>query len=124
MIILLIVLSHRRTRWGSGGTCPKKFLIKTRKNANSSKLRKQPLAEEFSEMGVGVGCRLVGCCRARLLLSGTKVDFVGAKRGVFGYGMGWGVVSSVSCQASLHLSGMKRAQKDMLSSVIRIMRMK
>ena len=37
-----------------------------------------------------VGCRLVGCCRVRLLLSGTKVDFVGAKRGVFRYGMGWG----------------------------------
>jgi len=30
-------------------------------------------------MGVGVGCRLVGRCRARLLLSETKVDSVGAK---------------------------------------------
>ena len=27
----------------------------------------------------GEGCRLVGRCRTRLLLSGTKVDFVGAK---------------------------------------------
>jgi len=48
-------------------------------------------------MGLGVGCRLIGRCRARLLLSGTKVDFVGAKDREtnhlprsFGYGMGWG----------------------------------
>ena len=75
-------------------------------------------------MGVGVGCRLVGCCRARLLLSGTKVDFVGANKEFLDMGWVGGVVSSVSCQASLHLSGMKRAQNDMLSSVIRIMRMK
>jgi len=53
--------------------------MKTRKNESSSKLREQPFAEELSEMGAGVGCRLVGRCRARLLLSGTKVDFVGAE---------------------------------------------
>jgi len=74
---------HRRTRRGAGRcTCPpplKIFLMKTRKNENSSKLREQPFAEEFSEMGVGVRCRLVGHCRARLLLSGMKVNFVGAK---------------------------------------------
>jgi len=87
ILILLIVLSHRRTR-----NVPPKFLMKTRKNANSSKLREQPLPEEFSEMGVGVGCRLVGCCRARLLLSGTKVDFVGADEEFLD--MGWvGVLS-------------------------------
>jgi len=48
--------------------------MKTRKNENSSKLREQPFVEEFSEVGVGVGC-----CRAGLLLSATKVGFVGAK---------------------------------------------
>jgi len=31
-------------------------------------------------MGVGVGCRLVGRCRARLHLSATKVNFVGAPK--------------------------------------------
>jgi len=39
-------------------------------------LRGQSFAEEFSQMGVG--CRVGGRCRARLLLSGTKVDFVWA----------------------------------------------
>jgi len=33
--------------------CPQKFFLKTRKNENSSKLREQPFAEEFLEMGVG-----------------------------------------------------------------------
>ena len=55
--------------------------MKTGKNENSSKLREHPFADEFSEMEVWVGCRLVGRCRARLLLSGTKVDSVGAKDG-------------------------------------------
>ena len=32
-------------------------------------------------MGVEVGCRLVGRCRAKLFFSGTKVYFVGAKDG-------------------------------------------
>jgi len=60
---------------------PPKKIMKTRKNENSSKLREQPFAGEFLEMGVrvAVGCCLVGRCRASLLLSGTKVDFVGAK---------------------------------------------
>jgi len=52
---------------------PPIFLMKTRKNENSSKLREQPFAEELSEMGVGVGCRLVG------KLSG-KSAFVGNER--------------------------------------------
>jgi len=56
----------------------KNFQWKHEKNENSLKLREQSFAEEFTEMGVGVACRLVGCCRARLLLSGTKVDFVWA----------------------------------------------
>jgi len=50
---------------------PHKKIMKTRKNENTSKLREQPFAEEFSEMGVWVVC-LVGRCRERLLLSGTK----------------------------------------------------
>jgi len=49
------------------------FLMKTRKNENSSKLREQPFADEFSEMGVVLGCHLVG------KLSG-KSAFVGNER--------------------------------------------
>jgi len=104
-----------RAGGGAGGTRPKNFLIKTRKNEKSLKLREQPFAEEFSETGLGVGCRLVGRCPARLLLSGTKDDFVGAKDHETSHlarifsDMGWvgGVVSSVSCRACLHLSGIQ-----------------
>ena len=53
-------------------------------------------------------------CRARLLLSGTNVHFVGTKDRETSHLprscriMGWvgGVVTSLSCRASLHLSGM------------------
>jgi len=46
---------------GARGTPPpKKFNQNTKKNENSWKLREQPFAEEFSEMGVGLGCRVVG----------------------------------------------------------------
>jgi len=54
--------------------------MKTRKNENCSKLREEPFAEEFSEMGLG--CGLVGRCRARLLLSGTKVDLLEQKTAI------------------------------------------
>ena len=67
-------------------------------------------------MGVEVGCRLVGRCRTiKTVLSGNESRFCHNKRprdqsfnDEFS-DMGWvrGAVSSVSCRASLHLSGMK-----------------
>ena len=58
-----------------GHAPPPQKIMKTRKSENSSKLREQPFVEEFSEMWVEWGQgHLVGCCRARLVLSGTKVD--------------------------------------------------
>ena len=67
----------------------------------------------FFGNGGGVECMSssrVDRCRARLLLSGTKVAFIGAKdretthlprTGVFGYGTGWG------CRLVGKLSGKK-----------------
>jgi len=69
------------------------------------------LPRSFWKWGWGrVSSRRVDRCRARLLLSGTKVAFIGAKdretthlprTGVFGYGTGWG------CRLVGKLSGKK-----------------
>jgi len=52
--------------------------MKTRKNENSSKLREQPFAEEFSDMGWVGGVVSSVSCRASQQLSGIKGDFVWA----------------------------------------------
>jgi len=54
------------------------FLMKTRKNENSSKLREQPFADEFSDMGWVGGVVSSVSCRASLHLSRMKDDFVWA----------------------------------------------
>ena len=76
---------------------PKKNLMKTQKNENSSKLLEQPFAEEFLEMGLGYGVvssAVVGqdcsCRERKSILSEKMTARPVIYRGVFGYVMCWG----------------------------------
>ena len=72
---------HTRAQ-GGGSTYPppQKKIMKTQKNENSSKLLEHPFAEEFSEKGVAVGCRLGRPLSGKTALVGNESRFRRSKK--------------------------------------------